>query len=80
MKFILPDVSINLANITPSMDSNLILSSPAAIMPMNHLPKPINQATFYVKFLLWNAHSLSKQFINFQSYIYAADLDIITIN
>ena len=29
--------------------------------------------------MLCNAHSLSKQFINFQSYIYAADLDIIAI-
>ena len=61
------------------MDSNLILSSPAPKMPMNHLSKPIYQATFYVKFLLWNARSLNKQIINFQSYIYAADYDIIAI-
>ena len=47
---------------------------------MTHHSKPKSQANNnHIKFLLWNARSLNKQITKFQSYIYAADFDVIAI-
>ena len=73
------DSLIDITHATPTIDPNLTHSGLVSTTPVNNFPKSNSQATHHVKLLLWNVRSLNKQITKFQSYIYAADYDVLAI-
>ena len=67
-------------HITPNTNPNFTHSNSVPMSPTN--PSKTNSqaaGTYHGNFLLWNARSLNKQISKFQSYVYAAEYDIIAI-